>query len=410
MSERHYDLVIVGGGLVGAALALQLVPLLAREGRRLALVEASPAEPPVYRQDQFDPRVVALTPGSRDLLETLGLWHQIADERVCPYEQMQVWDGEGSGRIDFHADCLGVESLGYIVENSVLLRHLRRALDYQPAVDWYRPASVSALESAGDERRVRLDSGEQLRAPLVVGADGARSRVRELAGIDLHERAYDQRAIVTTVRTERPHGGVARQRFMATGPLAFLPLRCRWGTGEADHWDRHYCSIVWSADEALARELMALEEAAFARRLARDFEYTLGEVESAGRRHALPLYRRHARRYTAAGVVLVGDAAHSIHPLAGQGLNLGLEDTRALTEELARALARGLPLSEPAMGRRYQRRRLEDNLGTMAVMDGFKRLFGSRDPAAILLRNSGLRWVDALPLVKHTLARKAMGV
>lgn len=413
MSQTTHDVIVVGAGQVGATLALKLSPLLAARGLRLALVEASDAEPAVYRGEQFDPRVVALTPASRRCYEELGLWRHIEAERASPYRDMLVWDGEASGRIGFHADELNCDQLGHIVENSVLVRHLRQALTYQSTVEWFRPASVMSLSHRDDEVvAVSLDSGHTLVAPLVIAADGAHSRVRELAGFNVREWPYEQRAIVTTVRTERPHGQTARQRFMRTGPLAFLPLRCHWGDTEkrTSPWDEHYSSIVWSADSDLADELLALDDAAFCTRLGRDFEYTLGAVTSTDRRHGIPLYQRHAQDYIRPGVALVGDAAHSIHPLAGQGVNLGLKDVLALSEEIERALKRGLPLSEPSILRRYQRQRLGDNLGMMASMEGFKRLFGSRSPAWIALRNLGLRRVDNLPLLKNTLAQKAMGV
>lgn len=408
MSDTRYDLVIAGAGLVGAALALQLAPEFAKRGLRLALVEAG-GEPAHFSAEQFDPRVVALTPNSRALLERLGLWRRIETERVCAYRDMQVWDGEASGRITFSADDLSCDQLGHIVENSLLVRHLRQALSYQTAVDWLQPAAVTGLMFPEGEGGVRiaLDTGAELTGSLLVAADGAHSRVRELAGFATREWAYDQKAIVTTVRTEQPHGYCARQRFMRTGPLAFLPLHCQRDNGQ---WDSHYSSIVWSADSALADELMALDEPAFCRRLGRDFEYALGEVTDTDQRHAIPLYQRHARDYTRAGVALVGDAAHSIHPLAGQGVNLGLKDAMALADEIHRAVQRGLPLSEPSLLRRYQRQRLGDNLGMMALMEGFKRLFGSSAPEWIWARSAGLRRVDSLPFLKNTLARKAMGV
>ncbi len=413
MTELNYDVIVVGAGQVGATLALQLSPLLAARGQRLALVETSDAEPAVYRGERFDPRVVALTPASRRLYDQLGLWRNIAAERACPYRDMEVWDGEASGCIGFHADELDSDLLGHIVENSVLVRHLRQALIYQSVVEWFRPATVTGLSHRDDHSvSVALDNGDSLVAPLVIAADGAHSRVRELAHFNVREWPYDQKAIVTTVRTERPHGQTARQRFMRTGPLAFLPLRCHWGETEssAQHWDEHYSSIVWSADSVLADELLALDDAAFCARLGRDFEYTLGAVTGVDRRHGIPLYQRHAQDYIRPGIALVGDAAHSIHPLAGQGVNLGLKDVQALCSEIERALNRGLPLSEPSILRRYQRQRLGDNLGMMATMEGFKRLFGSTSPAWIALRNTGLRRVDGLPLVKNTLAQKAMGV
>ena len=409
-SSQHYQLVIVGAGLVGASLALQVAPKLAEQGMRLALVEAS-GEPDGYSGPVFDPRVVALTAASLTQLESLGLWRQVSAERVCPYRDMEVWDGEASGEIAFHARQLGCEQLGHIVENSLLVRHLRQALSYQSAVDWFQPARLEDYQPADAQTpaRIRLDDGRQLSADLLVAADGAHSRLRSLAGFAVREWAYGQKAIVTSVRTQRPHDYKARQRFMRTGPLAFLPLR--WHSGEADQdWDCHYSSIVWSADSALADNLVALNDDAFCARLTRDFEARLGRVEACDQRHAIPLYQRHARHYVHPGVALVGDAAHSIHPLAGQGVNLGLKDVMALAGQLTRGLERGLPLSEPSLLRRYQRERLGDNLGMMAVMETFKRLFGSRSPEWIWLRNEGLRRVNTLPLIKNTLARKAMGV
>lgn len=407
---QHYQLVIVGAGLVGASLALQMAPKLAERGMRLALVEAG-GEPDRYSGPAFDPRVVALTAASQALFETLGLWSQVSAERVCPYRDMEVWDGEASGDIGFHARQLGCEQLGHIVENSLLVRHLRQALRYQSSVDWFQPHRLEDYQPAGAEApaRIRLDDGRQLSADLLVAADGAQSRLRSLAGFAVREWAYGQKAIITSVRTQQSHDYKARQRFMRTGPLAFLPLRWRGAEANQD-WDCHYSSIVWSADSALADSLMALDDDAFCARLTRDFEARLGRVEACDQRYAIPLYQRHARHYVQPGVALVGDAAHSIHPLAGQGVNLGLKDVVALARQLNRGLDRGLPLSEPSLLRRYQRQRLGDNLGMMALMESFKHLFGSRSPEWIWLRNEGLRRVDALPFVKNTLARKAMGV
>ena len=425
-STRHYDLIIVGAGQVGATLALQLAPLLERQGLRMALVEADDRDQPTFHAEQFDPRVVALTPASQQLYQRLGLWRHIEKERVCPYREMHVWDGEGSGRIGFSADELGSEALGYIVEVSVLVRHIRQALTYQSGVDLLSPAVVRGLDrvesgtasasdlsrplSSAPLQRLTLEDGRKVSAPLVVAADGVESRVRELAGFAVREWSYDQKAIVTTVRTERPHGYTARQRFMRTGPVALLPLRWRRETQRPGPWDTHYCSIVWSADADLADELMALDDAGFRARLGRETEYALGEITDVDRRHAIALAQRHARDYVRPGVALVGDAAHRIHPLAGQGVNLGLKDVMALATEIERALNRGLPLGEVSIVRRYQRQRLGDNLGMMATMEGFKQLFGSHAPAAIMARNLGLRGVNALAPVKNTLARKAMGV
>lgn len=406
--SQDYDLIIVGAGLVGATLAAQLASGKRGSGLRIGLIEAG-GEPESFSREEFDPRVVALTPASEQLLCNIKVWQQVAAERACPYSDMEVWDGEGNGAISFSAADCQADRLGHIVENSLLVRSLRRRLENLPQVELIQPASVTELslpEQAGDAVELGLDTGTQCRAALVIAADGAHSQLRTLGGFDTREWAYDQRAIITTVRTEIPHAYTARQRFMRTGPLAFLPLR--WQSGEG--WDAHYCSIVWSADNALADELMALNEQAFCVRLGRDFEHRLGAVTGCAERFAIPLKQRHAREYIKPGLALVGDAAHSIHPLAGQGVNLGLSDVVALAEEIERALARGLTTSDYSILRRYQRRRLGENLGMMSVMETFKRLFGTSAPELIWLRNTGMASINKLGPIKNAIVRRAMGL
>lgn len=405
---HDYDLIIVGAGLVGATLAARLASGEQGGALRIALIEAG-GEPDSFSGEEFDPRVVALTPASEQLLRELEVWEQVAAERVCPYRDMEVWDGEGNGAISFSAADCQADRLGHIVENSLLVRSLRHRLKDLPQVELIQPASVTELslpDQAGEPVEVMLDNGTRCRAALVIAADGAQSQLRALGGFDTREWTYDQRAIVTTVRTENPHRYTARQRFMCTGPVAFLPLR--WRSGE--RWDAHYCSIVWSADNALADELMALDEQAFCERLGRDFEYRLGAVTACAERFAIPLRQRHAREYIKPGLALVGDAAHSIHPLAGQGVNLGLSDVAALAEELERALGRGLPVGDYSVLRRYQRRRLGENLGMMSVMETFKRLFGTTSPELTWLRNTGMTSMNKLGPIKSAIVRRAMGL
>lgn len=405
---QDYDLIIVGAGLVGATLAARVASGEQGSNLRIALIEAG-GEPESFSGQEFDPRVVALTPASEQLLRELEVWESVAAERVCLYSDMEVWDGEGNGAISFSAADCQADHLGHIVENSLLVRSLRRRLEDLPQVELIQPASVTDLhlaEKAEDPVEVTLDNGNHCRATLVIAADGANSQLRALGGFDTREWAYDQRAIITTVRTETPHAYTARQRFMHTGPLAFLPLR--WQSNEG--WAAHYCSIVWSADNALADELMGLDEQAFCERLGRDFEYRLGAVTGCAERFAIPLKQRHAREYIKPGLALVGDAAHSIHPLAGQGVNLGLSDVAVLAEELERALARGLATGDYSILRRYQRRRLGENLGMMSVMETFKRLFGNSSPELTWLRNTGMGAMNKLGPIKNAIVRRAMGL
>ena len=250
---------------------------------------------------------------------------------------------------------------------------------------------------------IQLDDGRTLSAKLVVGADGAQSRLRQWSGLATREWDYDQQAIVCTVRTRQPHQYTAWQRFSPTGPLAFLPLLTESG-------DEHYCSIVWSQDTAEARRLMALETEQFRLELERAIEQQLGVIESVSRRFAFPLRQRHAKEYVADGLALVGDAAHTIHPLAGQGANLGYGDVSALLDELGRAKELALSPADQTVLARYQRRRKGENLAMMAAMEGFKQLFARDELAIRWLRNTGMRWLDNLAPLKNRIAAEAMGI
>ncbi len=403
-SSQTYDVIIVGAGLVGASLACAVAALETGAQLRIAVVEAGGA-PPRYRAQDFDPRVVALTLASQQWLERLQVWKDIANDRVCPYRDMHVWDGEGTAAIHFSSADVRQDCLGYIVENSVTVRALRERLQHFPQITVLQPASIAGLRGpqlAQPDVEVTLSSGEILHTSLLIAADGAQSRVRELAAFSTREWDYHQQAIVTTVRTELPHEYTAWQRFMYTGPLAFLPL--------LEAGDTHHCSIVWSADTPLAEELMALDDAAFRERLGFAFEHRLGKIEHCAERFCLPLRQRHAPQYIRPGIVLVGDAAHNIHPLAGQGVNLGLLDAAALAAEIERALERNIPLADYSILRRYQRQRLAGNLGMMSAMEGFKRLFGNTSLEVTLLRNLGLQQFNDLPLLKNYLVKQVMGV
>ncbi len=399
-AEMRAEVVIVGAGMVGAALAC----LLGEAGVEVALVDAREAllDPEKVGRGQPAMRVSALTPVSQRLLEGLGAWEWMAARRISPYRYMQVWDAEGSGEVSFSADQAGVPILGHIVENDVTLAALERRLGALPSVQPVLGGRVAALEAAeGEARRVRLADGRCLVAPLVVAADGARSPLRELAGINTRERDTGHRALVTTVKVAHAHGEVARQAFLPTGPLAFLPLRLE--------GDTHHCSIVWSTTPEEAERLERLAPEALGQALAAAIDHRLGEVTVVERTATFPLVQRHAEGYVLPGLALVGDAAHSIHPLAGQGVNLGLMDAAVLAGELLAARRRGVGLGNERWLARYARRRRADNAGMLALMDGFRLLFGARHPALALARNLGMRGVDRLSPVKRLLMQQATG-
>lgn len=396
----EYDIVIVGAGMAGAAMACSL----RQSGLKIAVVEQK-AFAADGDETRFDPRVVALTRASAGFLEQLGVWPAIAAQRHCPFSAMHVWDAGGTGKIDFAACEVGETELGFIVENSRVTAALLAASE-QAGFDWYCPASVSELalpDSDTEKTRLTLDNGEALSAALVIAADGAQSPLRGLAGLETREWSYHHRAVVTTVRTACSHQYTAWQRFSDSGPLAFLPLR-------DDSGDTHYSAIVWSMKESLADDIMALDDAAFCETLSGQFEHRLGEVLSADARFCFPLQQRHSKQYYRPGLVVVADAAHTIHPLAGQGINLGFDDVRVLAEEIDRAVHRQVPLNHVSILQRYQRRRMGKNLAMMAVMEGFKQLFEQQSLPLRWVRNEGMNQVNRLGLLKNRIMKEAMGI
>ncbi|PAU56140.1 2-octaprenyl-3-methyl-6-methoxy-1,4-benzoquinol hydroxylase [Pseudomonas indica] len=392
------DLIIVGAGMVGSALALALE----HSGLDILLLDGGPLSVKAFdRQAAFEPRVSALSAASQRILERLGAWQGMATRRVSPYGEMQVWDGSGTGSIHFSAASVHAEVLGHIVENRVVQDALLDRL-HDSGIGLLPNARLEQLRRSGDDWLLTLADGRQLRTPLLIAADGANSAVRRLAGCTTREWDYLHHAIVTSVRCEHPHQRTAWQRFTDDGPLAFLPLM----QGEDEHW----CSIVWSATPDEAGRLMGLDEAAFCRELGKAFEWRLGEVWHADPRLCIPLRQRHAKRYVEPGLALIGDAAHTIHPLAGQGVNLGFLDVAVLAEVLLHALERGERLADTRVLSRFERRRMPHNLAMMAAMEGFERLFQA-DPLPVRwARNAGLNWVDGLPEAKALFVRQALGL
>ena len=392
------DLIIVGAGMVGSALALALE----HSGLDILVVDGSPLSvKPFDGTAAFEPRVSALSAASQRILERLGVWGGIAGRRASAYRDMRVWDGSGTGSVHFSAASVHAETLGHIVENRVVQDALLERL-HDSQIGLFGNARLEQLRRSGDGWLLTLADGRELRAPLLVAADGANSAVRRLAGCATREWNYLHHAIVTSVRCARPHQATAWQRFTDDGPLAFLPLQ----RGDDAHW----CSIVWSTLPAEAERLMALDDEAFRHELGKAFEWRLGEVTQVDPRLCIPLRQRHAKRYVESGLALIGDAAHSIHPLAGQGVNLGFLDAAVLAEVLLHAIERGEQPNDVRVLSRYERRRMPHNLAMMAAMEGFERLFQA-DPLPIrLLRNSGLNWIDELPDAKALFVRRALGL
>jgi 2-octaprenylphenol hydroxylase len=388
-----HDVAIVGGGVVGSALACAL----ADTGLTVALIDAqTPA--PYDAKAEVDLRVFALSVASRRILEALQAWDAVAAARVSPYRQMQVWDAGGKGSIKFDSADLGQPELGYIVENSLLQHVLWARLKTHPQVRLIHPAKVTALDLADESATLSLDGGQRLKVRLAVAADGAGSATRALAGIEVDNTPYDQRAVVAHVRTEQAHHETAWQRFLPTGPVAFLPL----ADGRV--------SVVWSADEVEAARILALDDAGFCAALTQASEAKLGEVRSTTRRVAFPLQRLHAREYVRPRFALAGDAAHALHPLAGQGVNLGLLDAAALAQVIGDAARAGRDIGDLGVLRRYERWRKGDNLAMIFALDGFKRLFSNDMAGVSMLRNVGLRAVDRFTPLKHAFVRRAMGL
>ncbi len=382
--------IILGGGMVGGALACAL----GQADIPVTVVEAAPATPP-DPHGPYDLRVSAISLASETLLKNLHAWETIAALRLSPYRAMHVW--EWGGAVHFDAAEVGQPHLGHIIENRVIQWALQQRAEALPSITWRSPARPCAIHWHPDHVHLRLDDGSDLQADLVVGADGARSWLRDQAGIETRGWPYRQKGLVSVIRTALPHQETAWQRFLPGGPLAFLPL--------ADG----ACSIVWSLPEDQARRHLDMPDWAFRDALTRAFGHRLGAVEWSGPRAAFPLRLNHARRYTAPRLALVGDAAHTIHPLAGQGVNLGLLDAAALAQILIDAHRRGRDLGAHHRLRRYERARKSDNWGMALSMDAFHRLFTPGHLPLRLLRNLGLSQFDRHPEAKRRAIQAALG-
>ncbi|MEB6607220.1 FAD-dependent 2-octaprenylphenol hydroxylase [Aeromonas sanarellii] len=393
MQMQEVDVVIVGGGMVGLGLAAALK----QSTLRVAVVEGRLPDPVLGAAP--DNRVSALSLASQRILQGVGAWDGIAARRLQPYERMQVWEQDSFGQIAFDAASLRQGALGHIVENRVIQLALLEAIGGAGNIQLLTPARAKSLQSSAAGALLLLEDGRALSASLVVAADGAQSWVRRQADIPLTSWDYGHHALVATVRCAEPHEAVARQIFTPQGPLAFLPL-----------WEPDLCSIVWSVPAKRAEALCALDDERFSRQLTAAFDGRLGLCKVEGARSAIPLTARYARDFARERLVLVGDAAHTIHPLAGQGVNLGLLDAAALAEQILKHRGAGADIGLLANLRGYERWRKSEAARMLAAMEGLKRLFAGSNPLKKLVRGVGLCAVDALGPLKQGMIRAAMGL
>ena len=396
MNKPDYDILIVGGGLVGASLALAL----ARSELRIAIVESqqwrSPSAP------AYDDRTLALAQGSRRIFEAMGLWPAIAEYAgATAIRRIHISDRGRFGIARLDAADAGIEALGYVVETPGLGGALYRALQQVAALEVIAPAAMETLSFTKDMAHVHVKHNGRdsaLTARLVVGADGGRSQVREAVAIGAHTKDYGQTAVVANVTPEQVHDGVAYERFTEDGPLALLPMRD----------DR--CTVVWSVRHHRARAMLALNERLFLQQLQECFGDRLGQLRRAGRRHGYPLTLTQVDAHIRARVVLVGNAAHTVHPVAGQGFNLGLRDIAMLSQVLLEALRAGRDIGELGVLAQYMRARQHDTRIVTGFTDGLIRVFANSLPPLALARNIGLITTDLLPPLKRALIRRTSGL
>ncbi len=388
------DIIIVGSGMVGLALA----KALEQQGFSIAIIDT---KRPELEWDEQQPvlRVSAISTASQRLLQSLGVWSAITASKGChAYQKMQVWDQNSAAHIDFSASSIGAAQLGHIVDNRVIIKTLWQSLTSSARVKLLASEKITHYIFDGLQWQLQLASGQSISARLLIGADGAHSAVRQQLGIGLTQTFSGHSALVCTVKTEKPHRDIAYQRFLTTGPLAFLPL-C----------DPHHCSIVWSNNTEQANHLAALDPAVFNQYIAEALEHRLGKVALMGERVTFLLNRQHAEHYVKSQAVLIGDAAHSIHPLAGQGVNLGFADVAALVDALSDVKRRERPFYTPGVLNRYEYQRYGVNSSTLLAMEGFESLFSNQHAIKTMLRSMGMNAVDRWSCLKSWGVLQAMG-
>jgi 2-octaprenylphenol hydroxylase len=392
--NQNYDVVVIGSGIVGATVALALAK---NTSLRIAVLEAT--TPTVeWQENSYHSRVSAIALSSKRIFESLGVWDSIAAKRISPYRQMQVWDSIGKGEIHFDAHAVQEEVLGYIIEDNVMRISLLERFKHYDHLNYLHPLQIVSLQEKSDAILLETDHQQIIKTKLLIAADGAESWVRSAAGIELKTWDYKHTALIATVQTEKPHQETARQCFLPGGPLAFLPLA-----------EINTSSIVWSVSANEAADLVSLNDVDFCKKLADAFLHTLGAIVSVSKRQSFPLHMRHAKQYVRDHMALVGDAAHTVHPLAGQGVNLGLLDAAALAEVITNAVNKNRHFESIAILRRYERWRKGDTVAMLAMVETLKHLFASEHKFIQYLRSTGLNMTNRLAFLKHYIANYALG-
>jgi 2-octaprenylphenol hydroxylase len=390
----HYDVVVVGSGIVGATTALALAK---KTSLKIAIIDAHPL---VQNWDplQYDFRVSAISLASERIFKKIAVWQNIQKKRSSPYTHMYVWEEKNNAKIEFDARDVKVSALGNIIEDRVMRTALTEALQAEPKITLFSPLKLTTMQQTSEGINLVTADGKTIFTKLLVGADGAHSWVRQQAKIDLQVQDYAHTAIVATVKTTEPHQSTAWQCFLKTGPLAFLPLS-----------DPHTSSIVWSTLPEHATQLLAQDDESFKKNLAEAFNHQLGSIIDVDTRYHYPLQMRHARNYVLPRIALVGDAAHTLHPLAGQGVNLGLMDAACLVDVITEAFKKQRDFASFMTLRKYERWRKGDNLAMLKMVGFLKYLFMSDKTIIQSLRSMGLNFTDRTSFLKNFFAQHALG-
>ncbi len=389
--QKQYDVIVVGGGMVGAAAACCL------GGSQLKVAVIEKNMPEAFKAEQpHDIRVSALSIGSKNILEMVGAWQGVISRRYCPYQRMRVWEAEGD--TEFNSRDIQHDELGYIVENRITQLAFLERLNEFDNIDLLCPVEIAKIEYKPDQTLVSLSDGQQLSCQLIVAADGGFSKVRQAVGIGVTSWDYQQHAMVIYVETDYPQQDITWQRFVPSGPQAFLPLTDNFG------------SIVWYNSPDEVRRLSQLSDQELLQELSDTFPDTLGDIKRVINCASFPLKRQHAQAYIKKGVALIGDAAHMINPLAGQGVNIGLLDAAALAQVLVEANQQGQDIGSESVLKRYESMRRNENLKMMTLMDVFYRVFSNRITPLRFFRNLGLGLAERVVPAKNKVMRYAMGL